>query len=114
MDHAIFRSVEDCQDIHLDGAGPRVEEPTPGLSVRGAALWWRHALRVGVRLPRSQTIFRTITPDGTSPTQYLPPHRRVVGCTIGLRSYRSGGFVWTRRAWRRGRCMEREHAMRTH
>ena len=35
MDHAIFRSVEDCQDIHLDGAGPRVAEPTPGLSIRG-------------------------------------------------------------------------------
>ena len=27
--------MEDCHDIRLDGAGPRVAEPTPGLSVRG-------------------------------------------------------------------------------
>ena len=41
-------------------------------------------------------IFRMITPEGTSPMQYLLPHTRVVGYPIGLRPYRSGAFVWTR------------------
>src|SRR5206468_2475201 len=41
-------------------------------------------------------IFRTVTPDGTSPMQYLLPHTRVVGYPIGLRPYRSGAFLWMR------------------
>jgi hypothetical protein len=37
----------------------------------------------------------TITPDGTSPMQYLLPHTHVAGYPIVLRPYRSGGCGWT-------------------
>jgi hypothetical protein len=103
MEHAIFRSVEDCHDIHLDGAGPPawrsllLASPSGGGSLVAAC-----TPRGGTSAPQPDdfshdcNIFRTIVPDGTSPMQYLPPHTRVVGYPIDLRPYRSGAFVWTR------------------
>jgi len=59
MEHAISRSVEDCHDIRLDGADPRVEEPTPGLSVRGGTLVAVGTTRGGTSAPQPDAL-RTI------------------------------------------------------
>ena len=56
MEHAIFRSVEDCHDIRLDGADPRVEEPTPGLSVRGGTLVAVGTTRGGTSAPQQDDL----------------------------------------------------------
>ena len=85
MEHTLFRSVEDCHDIHFDGARLHVEEPASGLSVRGRHSGggmhdaWGYVCPAAGRFVHDCNICRTNATADTSPMQYLPPHTRVVG-----------------------------------
>jgi hypothetical protein len=63
---------------------------------RGCLTRTEHCIADTLFFSHDCNIFRTITPDGTSPMQYLLPHTRVVGYPTGLGPDRPAVFMWTR------------------